>query len=109
MLPLQPPGPNPVVPGLVPIAGVAWAQSRDVIGVEVQVDDRPWVEAELSERISEHAWRQWVYPWDAEPGTHRVRVRATDGTGETQTEQMQSPRPDGASGYHTITVSVTNA
>ena len=98
-----------VVTGLVPIAGVAWAQSRDVIGVEVQVDDRPWVEAELSERISEHAWRQWVYPWDAEPGTHRVRVRATDGTGETQTEQMQSPRPDGASGYHIITVSVTNA
>ncbi len=98
-----------VSPGIVAIAGVAWAQSRDVAGVEVQVDDRPWVDAELSERISENAWRQWVYPWDADLGTHRVRVRATDGTGETQTEEMQSPRPDGASGYHTITVEVASA
>ena len=98
-----------VAQGLVHIAGVAWAQSRDVAGVEVQVDDRPWANALLSERISEHAWRQWVYPWDAEPGTYRVRVRATDGTGETQTEEIQSSRPDGATGYHTITVQVASA
>jgi DMSO/TMAO reductase YedYZ molybdopterin-dependent catalytic subunit len=93
----------------VAIAGVAWAQSRDIEKVEVQVDDLPWVEARLGERVSEHAWRQWVHPWDAEPGTHRVRVRATDGTGETQTEQVHKPRPDGATGYHTITVEVADA
>ena len=100
---------NSVSPGIVPIAGVAWAQSRDIARVEVQVDDLPWVDARLSERISEHAWRQWVYPWDAEPGTYRVRVRATDGTGETQPEEIQSPRPDGATGYHTITVEVVGS
>jgi DMSO/TMAO reductase YedYZ molybdopterin-dependent catalytic subunit len=100
---------RPVAPGTVAIAGVAWAQSRDIVGVEVQVDDRPWVEARLGDRISEHAWRQWVYPWEAEPGTYRVRVRATDGTGETQTEEVQSPRPDGATGYHTVTVVVATA
>ncbi len=95
-----------VAPGMVPIAGVAWAQSRDVAKVEVQVDEGPWVEAQLSDRISEHAWRQWVVPWEAAPGSHRLRVRATDGTGETQTEEARPPRPDGATGYHTITVDV---
>jgi DMSO/TMAO reductase YedYZ molybdopterin-dependent catalytic subunit len=100
---------RPVAPGTVAIAGVAWAQTRDVAGVEVQVDDLPWVEARLGDRISEHAWRQWVYPWEAEPGTYRVRVRATDGTDETQTEEIQPPRPDGATGYHTITVVVAEA
>jgi len=100
---------RPVAQGIIPIAGVAWAQSRDIVRVEVQVDDLGWVDATLSERISEHAWRQWVYLWEAEPGAHRLRVRATDGTGETQTEQEQPPRPDGATGYHTVTVEVTAA
>jgi len=98
-----------VAPGINAIAGVAWAQSRDIAMVEVQVDDLAWAEAELSERVSEHAWRQWVYPWDATPGTHRLRVRATDGTGETQTEVEQPVRPDGATGHHTITVEVAAA
>lgn len=93
-------------PGTIPIAGVAWAQSRDVVRVEVQVDDEAWAEAELGDRVSEHSWRQWVYPWEAEPGTHRLRVRATDGTGETQTATVQGPRPDGATGHHTISVVV---
>ena len=104
-----PRGNSPLSPGIVPIAGVAWAQSKDIARVEVQVDDLPWVETELSERISEHAWRQWVYPWQAEAGNHRVRVRATDGTGATQPEEEQPPRPDGATGYHTITVEVAAA
>jgi DMSO/TMAO reductase YedYZ molybdopterin-dependent catalytic subunit len=98
-----------ITPGTVPIAGVAWAQSRDISKVEVQIDEGPWLEAELSDRISKNAWRQWVYPWEAVPGTHRVRVRATDGTGETQTEVVVGPRPDGATGYHTITVPVSAA
>jgi hypothetical protein len=35
-----------------------------------------------------------------------VRVRATDATGETQTEVVARPDPDGATGYHTRTVTV---
>ena len=95
-----------LVPGTNAIAGVAWAPSRDITKVEVQVDDRPWVETRLGERLSQDSWRQWVYTWDAEPGAHRIRVRATDGTGETQTESIQQPRPDGATGYHSIDVIV---
>jgi DMSO/TMAO reductase YedYZ molybdopterin-dependent catalytic subunit len=93
-------------PGSTAIAGVAWAPSRDIAKVEIQVDDRPWVEARLGERLSPDSWRQWVYTWDADPGEHRIRVRATDGTGETQTERIQQPRPDGATGYHSIDVLV---
>jgi len=102
-----PRGSRPLSPGTVPVAGIAWAPSRDIIRVEVQVDDRPWAEANLGERVSEHAWRQWVYLWDAEPGEHQLRVRATDGTGETQTEVVHAAPPDGATGWHTIEVNVS--
>lgn len=95
-----------VAAGTVAVAGVAWAQSRDISAVEVQVDEGPWNEAELGERISEHAWRQWVFEWDATPGEHTIRVRAADGTGTTQSDVEAGPRPDGATGYHTIGVSV---
>jgi hypothetical protein len=33
-------------------------------------------------------------------------VRATDGTGETQTSDIQSPAPDGATGWHSRRVTV---
>jgi DMSO/TMAO reductase YedYZ molybdopterin-dependent catalytic subunit len=92
--------------GTIPVAGVAWAQSRDISRVEVQVDEGPWRDAALGDRVSAHAWRQWVYGWEAEPGPHRIRVRATDGTGATQTDVVGGPRPDGATGYHAISVNV---
>ena len=39
-------------------------------------------------------------------GDHEIRVRATDGTGEVQTDDIAPPAPDGASGWHTISVYV---
>ena len=39
-------------------------------------------------------------------GDHTLRVRATDGTGEVQTATVTEPAPDGARGYHTISVRV---
>jgi hypothetical protein len=48
-----------------------------------------------------------VYDWPATPGRHVLQVRATDGTGETQTELRTQPAPDGARGWHTINVEVT--
>jgi sulfite oxidase len=47
-----------------------------------------------------------VVEWDATAGTHRIRVRATDGEGETQTEELRPPAPDGATGWHAVQVSV---
>jgi DMSO/TMAO reductase YedYZ molybdopterin-dependent catalytic subunit len=88
------------------IAGVAWAPGRGISRVEVQVDDTGWQEAELSEPLSNDSWRQWLINWDAQPGTHRLQVRATDGNGDTQTSEQRPPRPDGATSYHTISVVV---
>lgn len=92
--------------GRTAIAGVAWAQHRGVVKVEVSIDDGEWVEARLGSDVSIDTWRQWAYEWDATAGEHTVRVRATDGTGETQTEVVARPDPDGATGYHTRTVVV---
>ena len=95
--------------GRVPIAGVAWAPGRGISKVEVQVDDGPWQEARLGEVRSDATWRQWMLPWDATPGSHRLRVRATDGSGRTQTEAETRPDPDGATGWHQRTVVVVDA
>ncbi len=92
--------------GKVPIAGVAWAPTRGIAKVEVQVDEGAWQEATLGEVVSGNTWRQWLVPWDATPGQHVIRVRATDGTGATQTSQETPPAPDGATGWHTIAVNV---
>ena len=45
--------------------------------------------------------------WDAPAGKHRLQVRATDNGGAPQTEQHAAPFPDGASGLHTIDVTVS--
>lgn len=97
-----------IPPGRHVVAGVAWAPTRGVSKVEVQLgEDEPWVEAELSEPLSENAWVQWRVNWDVtSEGRHVLRCRATDGFGETQTRQMRPPAPDGATGWHTRPVIV---
>jgi DMSO/TMAO reductase YedYZ molybdopterin-dependent catalytic subunit len=92
--------------GRVAVAGVAWAQHKGIARVEVQVDDGPWQPAKLAAQDTIDTWRQWVYMWDATPGSHVLRVRATDKTGYTQTSDEAPPAPDGASGWHTVTISV---
>ncbi|MCQ3803615.1 MAG: molybdopterin-dependent oxidoreductase [Acidimicrobiia bacterium] len=88
------------------IAGVAWAPHRGVDRVEVKIGNGPWIDAELSSEISDNSWRQWQLAWDPEPGRYKLRVRATDGEGVTQTDIRRPPAPDGATGYHTIDVTV---
>jgi DMSO/TMAO reductase YedYZ molybdopterin-dependent catalytic subunit len=92
--------------GLVPIAGVAWAQTRGIDKVEVQIDDDEWAEATLAEALGENTWRQWMFPVELDEGFHTLKVRATDGAGELQLEERADPLPDGASGWHTIRVNV---
>ena len=95
-----------VTPGPTAIAGVAWAPTRGIERVEVQVDDGEWREATLGEAVSDETWVQWMVEWDATEGTHNLRVRATDGDGETQSDVFRPPKPDGAEGHHSITVRV---
>jgi DMSO/TMAO reductase YedYZ molybdopterin-dependent catalytic subunit len=92
--------------GSTEVAGVAWAPDRGVAGVEVRIDDGPWQPARTSRPISDATWLQWAFAWEATPGRHRVEVRATDGDGDTQTEERTDAAPDGARGHHRISVSV---
>jgi DMSO/TMAO reductase YedYZ molybdopterin-dependent catalytic subunit len=95
-----------VQPGPVAIAGVAWAPDRGVSKVELRVDDGVWQPTTLSSALSKATWVQWKLAWDASTGDHELQVRATDGTGQVQTEETSPPAPDGARGYHTIHVRV---
>jgi DMSO/TMAO reductase YedYZ molybdopterin-dependent catalytic subunit len=93
--------------GTVPVGGVAWAPHRGIDRVEVSTDDgETWNDARLAAQLDVDVWRQYVYDWEAEPGEYTLKVRATDGKGETQTEEEAAPQPSGATGYHTIQVTV---
>ena len=93
-------------PGTVVVAGVAWAQHRGIAKVEVQVDGGAWAEATLAATVSSDTWREWSYSWQATPGKHVIRVRATDNTGATQTSTPARPDPNGAQGWHSVQISV---
>ena len=95
-----------LAPGRVAVAGVAWAQHRGIRTVQVRVDGGPWRAARLGGVPGDDTWRQWVWEWDATPGTHLLQVRATDGTGAAQTDQEAPPAPDGATGLHSVEVDV---
>jgi hypothetical protein len=93
-------------PGLRPIAGVAWAQTRGISRVEVRVDDGAWTDAELAPAADADLWRQWVLRHDFTPGRHTVTVRATSADGEVQPEARADPYPSGATGWHSTEVLV---
>ena len=92
--------------GTVVIAGVAWKQHTGIAGVDVQIDEGDWIPAELSEEYSVDTWRQWTYRWEATPGDHTIRARATDRTGDIQTSTTADTVPDGATGYPKAFVTV---
>ncbi len=94
--------------GTTPIAGVAWAPDKGIAKVEVQVDGGPWMTAELGQVLSKDTWCEWMVPWSATKGSHTLRVRATDKSGYTQTSAQSDPEPNGATGWHTRKVTVTD-
>jgi DMSO/TMAO reductase YedYZ molybdopterin-dependent catalytic subunit len=98
-----------VAAGMIAVAGSAWAMPVGVARVEVRIDDGPWQEAELGAPVNDLTWRQYVYRWQARPGEHELTVRASDANGERQVREPSGVRPDGATGYHTIAVTVTQA
>ncbi len=91
------------------IGGVAFAGDRGIRAVEVSVDDgKTWQEAKIVENPSPGglSWVLWQLAWTPVSGAYQLVVRATDGMGEVQTEKGASELPDGASGWHRITVGV---
>jgi DMSO/TMAO reductase YedYZ molybdopterin-dependent catalytic subunit len=91
--------------GGMTVAGVAWHQHTGIAGVEVRVDGGAWKSADLATAISPDTWVQWRYDFAPDAGDHEVQVRAISADGEVQTERVADVVPDGATGYHTVTVS----
>jgi DMSO/TMAO reductase YedYZ molybdopterin-dependent catalytic subunit len=92
----------------VPLAGVAFAGRRGVQAVEWSADGgRTWAAAELKRPLSALTWVLWQATWTpAGEGEHTLVVRARDGEGELQTSDQAPSFPSGATGHHTIRVSI---
>ncbi|WP_395859395.1 molybdopterin-dependent oxidoreductase [Curtobacterium sp. PhB115] len=88
----------------VAIAGVAWQPHTGVKAVQVRVGNGDWQQAELADSVSADTWRQWVLRWTPTEGSHRIEVRAVSADGEVQTSVERPPAPNGASGWHSVTV-----
>jgi DMSO/TMAO reductase YedYZ molybdopterin-dependent catalytic subunit len=101
------PGPHAHVrPGQVRVRGYAWAPPVGVEAVQVQVDDGPWLDAELGTDLGPDAWRPWSMAWDAPLGRHRLRVRCRANDGKLQDDIDTTPYPHGVRGIHSVTVHV---
>jgi DMSO/TMAO reductase YedYZ molybdopterin-dependent catalytic subunit len=98
--------PDTAVRGEAAIAGIAFAGDRGISKVEVSIDGGAnWELAEIKPPLFPISWVLWHKRWTpAQPGKHRVLVRATDGRGQIQTSQFATPAPSGSSGYHSVTV-----
>jgi DMSO/TMAO reductase YedYZ molybdopterin-dependent catalytic subunit len=77
-------------PGLTTLAGRAWSGAGPIARVEVSTDGgATWSGAALEPEQGPYAWRGWTFAWDAEPGEHELRCRATDATGATQPDEPE--------------------
>lgn len=85
------------------VAGVAFAGSRGVSAVEVRVDGGPWRRATLGLALSQDAWVQWAIRFVGVAGIH-VQARAIDGRGQVQPGKKRDSYPNGATGWHTVSV-----
>jgi len=82
--------------GRVEVRGVAWTGDGTVEKVEVAAGpDAPWQLARLEGPPRAGTWTTWIFAWEAPPGVHTLRARATDTLGQTQGETT----PWNRSGY----------
>lgn len=70
------------------VMGAAWG--GPIAGVDVRIDDGPWLPATLTEgEGSDYAWVFWTIDWEMPAsGEHTITSRASDATGNVQ------PAPD---------------
>ncbi|MGZ5404677.1 MAG: molybdopterin-dependent oxidoreductase, partial [Nocardioides sp.] len=95
--------------GDVPVGGVAWQQHVGIDGVEVAVDGGDWQAVDIASPPTADTWVQWAGAVTVEPGDHLLRVRAISADGEVQTGVPRDPVPDGATGWHEIEFTASEA
>lgn len=82
------PWPAQLTSGQQVIRGRAYAGEGRIERVEYQVDEGPWQGATLLLPNAPATWVRWQLRWDARPGEHVVRVRATDDRGRSQPDSV---------------------
>ena len=94
------------------VGGIALAGDRGIAKVEVSTDGgKGWLPAQVKKALSPSTWVVWAYQWkaSAEPAGRKgasLLVRATDGTGTVQTDKPTPTLPDGATGLHSVDVTL---
>ncbi|MFT3860616.1 molybdopterin-dependent oxidoreductase [Micropruina sp.] len=101
-----PSGSASLQPGTVMIGGEAWAQQIGVARVQVRIDGGDWRATQIGPDGGIDFWRQWTYAWPATAGQHTLECRVIDDSGADQVEVRAAPFPDGASGLHSVVVTV---
>ena len=91
----------------VQLQGIAYAADRGISRVDVSTDGgNSWVATQITYGRP-NTWSTWTASWVPDrTGTVTLKVRATDGRGDPQPEVAHGFAPAGASGVHTIQVTV---
>ncbi len=92
------------------ITGYTIGDTSGISKVEISVDGGDqWAEVEIfSNPQPAQMWAFWKYVWQNPPkGKQILKIRATDSCGNRQTAIEKPEWPAGATGYHTIDVTVT--
>lgn len=74
---------GPVPAGPVTLSGWAWSGMGEVVRVAVAVDDR-WADAVVEHSPEPNSWNRWSFETKLSSGSHQVRCRAWDSTGQSQ-------------------------
>ncbi len=99
------------------ISGIAFAGLSGVAEVELIIDDRQRVQAELAkapEPFADLCWTEWRYLWtDPSPGNHKILARARDGAGLGQSRArehvLDETFPDGSTTMDRLDITVAGA
>jgi DMSO/TMAO reductase YedYZ molybdopterin-dependent catalytic subunit len=88
------------------VAGVAFSGNLGISEVDVSLDGgKTWQVATLKRPLSQLTWVLWEIAWVPRPGDYTIVARAIDMQGNVQSPLEEPTLPNGASGYHTISVS----
>jgi DMSO/TMAO reductase YedYZ molybdopterin-dependent catalytic subunit len=94
--------------GTTYIAGVAFSGNQGISEIDVSLDGaHTWQRATLKRPLSPLTWVLWELSWQPKPGSYTVVVRAVDLAGNVQDPTQEPTAPNGASGYHSISVTAS--
>lgn len=70
------------------VFGRAWSGGGGISRVDYSLDGKEWRTARLEGQNLPRAWVRFTFEWDASPGEHEIRLRATDAAGNVQPDAV---------------------